>query len=872
MAALQGLHRDLVDQVEGLVRGGSCVVVEGMPHSGRSTVLTRALDRLEDSGWTTVRLRGVAALRDRPLEALAVGPLGPVAAQERPRAATPVAAFVTALGHRVHEPFVLGVDDADLLDDATVGVLASTWATHRFPVVLTEGRSAGPLRGGSLTATLSPSVRLDVPTLVYGEVVELLQEILGGRVDPHVVGRVSAKSGGLPGLVVAIARGGRRLGAVDRRDGVWHAGRDLWTPDLVAPTDRLLVGLDAQELDALYVLSLTGAVGAETAARLVPQHVLESLESRGLLRSLSRHYQSLVGVYPPLIGEMFRHARSETTHLRVSASIEAALERRADVPVTGTRDARTEVPARDGSAVRPVPHPLPGPPAPDVRERIAVLNRHLSDEIARQVLVRGDEWRTAPTAANAVPYLRSLVMARADPASVEVVARATEPPEDPTERALLLAWQAMYAALVERDLPRARLLLDRAPVRGDATAESILESFDRNAVLLLDRVPPAPTVEPPDPGYAHDLREIVSASAALVAGHSRDASRTLDALTSDDESTQQAKSSLHGLVLLFRGDFTEALSWSVRHLDESLAARQVADVWSHAYVVSFALVCLGRFADLRETLATLLPVGVFPPRQAHFAAGTMALGAWVALGEGRPQRARLLAEQADALGPSGGPLPLTSTEWLLDVVRARADGDAVREADVLWSAFEDARSRGFLLSATVVGCLAVDALPDPARGDAVARVASSLQWGSGAPWGGYPRAVCDPDPEVTERFGRDVLAAGFPLLGGRALAHAVRRWRAAGRADRAAAIVDAVRRVAVDEGLVRLVDPTSAPTLSPREREVARLVDAGLSNHQVAARLHLSVSTVENHLNRIYRKLGVEGRHDLGAALARDAR
>ncbi|MGH9158296.1 MAG: helix-turn-helix transcriptional regulator, partial [Acidimicrobiales bacterium] len=55
--------------------------------------------------------------------------------------------------------------------------------------------------------------------------------------------------------------------------------------------------------------------------------------------------------------------------------------------------------------------------------------------------------------------------------------------------------------------------------------------------------------------------------------------------------------------------------------------------------------------------------------------------------------------------------------------------------------------------------------------------------------------------------------------------------------------------------------------LTAREREVAALAGGGLSNREIAARLSLSVRTVENQLQRVYEKLGVSGRSDLAAAL-----
>lgn len=52
-----------------------------------------------------------------------------------------------------------------------------------------------------------------------------------------------------------------------------------------------------------------------------------------------------------------------------------------------------------------------------------------------------------------------------------------------------------------------------------------------------------------------------------------------------------------------------------------------------------------------------------------------------------------------------------------------------------------------------------------------------------------------------------------------------------------------------------LVEP-----LSPREVEVLLLVDQGLSNPEIAARLVIAESTVKTHINNIYAKLGVKTR------------
>jgi pimeloyl-ACP methyl ester carboxylesterase/DNA-binding CsgD family transcriptional regulator len=66
--------------------------------------------------------------------------------------------------------------------------------------------------------------------------------------------------------------------------------------------------------------------------------------------------------------------------------------------------------------------------------------------------------------------------------------------------------------------------------------------------------------------------------------------------------------------------------------------------------------------------------------------------------------------------------------------------------------------------------------------------------------------------------------------------------------------------------------PADLPELSNRELEVLALVAEGLSNEEVAARLYLSVRTVERHLSNIYAKLRVSGKAARAAAGPRFSR
>jgi DNA-binding CsgD family transcriptional regulator len=83
---------------------------------------------------------------------------------------------------------------------------------------------------------------------------------------------------------------------------------------------------------------------------------------------------------------------------------------------------------------------------------------------------------------------------------------------------------------------------------------------------------------------------------------------------------------------------------------------------------------------------------------------------------------------------------------------------------------------------------------------------------------------------------------------------------AAGAANRLAAECGGLRTPALDLAEHPL-------PLTVREREIANLVAAGLSNREIADRLVVSVRTVEGHLYRACIKLDISDREDLAAMI-----
>ncbi|MBG0813184.1 AAA family ATPase [Planomonospora sp. ID82291] len=134
------------------------------------------------------------------------------------------------------------------------------------------------------------------------------------------------------------------------------------------------------------------------------------------------------------------------------------------------------------------------------------------------------------------------------------------------------------------------------------------------------------------------------------------------------------------------------------------------------------------------------------------------------------------------------------------------------------------------------------------------------------------------------RRAADLLQAGgdrYELA--RALFDLVEAYHAIGEYRRGGMLVQRARALAQEchaDGLSRALSPGGhdggapgvQPILSDAERRVAALAADGYSNRDISAKLHITISTVEQHLTRVYRKLNVSRRADLPSRLVGEHR
>ena len=134
----------------------------------------------------------------------------------------------------------------------------------------------------------------------------------------------------------------------------------------------------------------------------------------------------------------------------------------------------------------------------------------------------------------------------------------------------------------------------------------------------------------------------------------------------------------------------------------------------------------------------------------------------------------------------------------------------------------------------------------------------------------HARATLRDDGNELDRIAAGFNEAGSVLAAAEAAAVAALAHERAGLRARAAVS----RRTAT--GYASRCEGASTPAiaaldrpreLTGREQEIANLALQGLSSREIAERTGVSVRTVDNHLYRLYTKLGISGRHDLSSVL-----
>lgn len=860
MSVVPTLHLTLRDEaVERLVAGTS-VDVQGVPGSGRSQLLRAVADELDDRGLRIIRMRGIEALADRPLEPLAIA--GLVGRRDAARASTSIAAAVAAIAAAVRDGrTVLVVDDVDALDEATGGALTAAHAEHPFAMLSAStarprsARSAHPVPVG-----IQPGVTLPVPALGYIDTQTLLAGLLEGPIDAQVVTRVFTASGGLPGVALAIVDGARRSGALAQSDGVWTAGPDMWTAGLERTLEPFLRPLTPEALEGLHALAIAGTTDARTARELMGWEAMEELDGYQLVRFVPRGSDVMVGVFPPVLAERFAQNGIGSRQLKVSERVDAAIAPPVPyAPVPAGARPYAGVPDPIAEAVDASPPGVTAEP---------VINRMLLDHWFQLAAQRRSEWEADPRPRTGEALLRTILVTDPDPDAVREVVQRTSRTGDRRAVVDFDAWTAIATGVVEQDLGRVRTLLDLSRAEFPEWG-SFLDAVELHLTLLLDHIPDLAADDHPGAHAAPEVAvawSVVRAEQLVARGRSAEALALLEGSAGDDSPFARIGSGVRGIALVLDGRFDEAMEWASTRLTSARAVGDVDGIVAHAYTIAIVLLLRLRVSELRVLTASVLSTGVLSALQRPAEAGLIAIAAALAFEEGNAATARNLVAQAAAVTHGPGWYPVVSSNYTL----ARLDGHDPAALDAVWSEYRELLRRGCTFAGLVTGVLVVAEQPDPQRAAELVALARTMPAPAARWLQTFLESMLADDPEEARRDADALADADVHYLAMRAYRHTIERFSERGAAARVASVAAAARTrlEAVGREAVAALGRSAARSLTDRELEIARLAADGMPNQQIADRLHLSIRTVENHLHRAFRKLGVDSRAALAEALA----
>lgn len=865
------LHTSLRDDAVRHLTSGTSVDLQGPPGSGCSLLARAICAELEDAGWHVVRAQGIAALQDRPLEALSIA--GLVARQGGPNSPpTAISGAVQGLMAAMKGSTVLFIDDVEELDEMSAGAITAAHRMVPFPILSTSHPTPRPVRPAWLvTAAVRPGVVIKVPPLGYVDTQTLVSDILGAPIDAASFARIFAASGGVPAITSQIIGSARMHGSLKLVNGVWTASSELWLPEMARAVEPLLHHLSPEAIDGLHALALAGTIDVKTAKQFVSWEVLEELDGYELLQFLPRGDEILVSVFPQAVGDFFRHHSVGARALRVDDMVTSVFGDDSDFRPRPSATGWGNALPGDPSALN-LAHPT------NTTKDTAGLveNRLLIDHWHRELLLRRAEWEQKPTPRTAAALIRTMLITGTDKDALMRVIEGTPRVGDHRDLVAFDNWSALFVGVVEHNREWAHEIFNQSRTEADEWSP-LSEAIEDFIDLQTDHAPDPDDLDIPPSDAPHDIKEIVSAVRAellLARGRPAEALIELARIGKADTEFGRLRGATKPWALLLDGQEDEALTAARDALATARYEHDVEGIMAAAYVLAVGLLIRGKTAELRTMLGSVLSAGLLPAMERPQQVALLSIAAYLAAEEGRPTTARSLAQQALSLQTGPGPVPLASPTLALaelDMADLAPQQAKAEQADRLWAEAEMLLDKEYLVSGYMCGVLAYVANPVASRAERLLAVAAEIPAPFIQQMNELVIALNTGDTDKMVAAGDALSDAGHVWEATAAYTAALNQLRNSGNAAAAAKVHDAAKKRLSKWGAEAangLRSAAEGADLTAREDEIARLAASGLSNQEIARRLLISVRTVENHLHRVFRKLGVENRAGMSRALS----
>ena len=786
-------------------------------------------------------------------------------------------ALMLAAAHKTlgqDENLVVVVDDAQLLDPLSA-TLVNQLAAGRSSRLIVTIRSGEPILD-AVTALLKERLLLTVhiDPFTREQTGELASAVLGGTVQPKLVDGLYARSAGNLLLLRGLLSASREMGALVRTDDGWelrgplHADRELY--DLL---DFRLRSLDAEELEVVEVLATAELLEWEILRGICDADAAARLERRGLIQMVADGSHTLAQLNHPMLGEAATRRAGVVRSRQLNGMLAQALQKH--LRSGGRRSRSPDL----RSQIRLAQFMMRSDLEPDLdvimnaaADAVAMSNIALGEVLARFAYDCGGGLRAVIALAEALSW-----QGRGDEAEAIFIDADFENSDEwliargGCLRAANLFWvcgrieaaQRVLAEVKNRITCQAdiRRVVDALELTIAYFCGDVATTIETGQSLCEPDVPPiaivwaaAPTASAlaaagrvtdvahiADAGmraatlcgagpqrFAIGMSEVVVATAAGDFPTAERAWKRYAAMAAGVPTAEAMVEAMLGLVHVARGELASACASFTHTLSE------LAQVFPSSWLVLVAArhaQAEGERGDGEAAAAALdIAEGAYGPHVAVFLPELELARAWQRASVGETSAARSHATHAAKVARSSG----------MHAVEMRALHTAVRFGD------GGHAPRLEELARTLKNPLA----------EAVAL---------------HARGLADRDGGLL-----DAAARRFADLGALALA-ADASAQAAGEHARQRDRGNEVESSTWAYGLASqcglrtpALEAAARPLpFSGRERQIAMLVVAGLSNRQIADRLVVSVRTVEGHLYRLFTKLGINNRDQLIQLISR---
>jgi DNA-binding CsgD family transcriptional regulator len=781
----------------------------------------------------------------------------------------PVALLAAARASILERPgTVIGVDDAHLLDQLS-STLIHQIAIERAGHIVATVRSGEPVPD-AVTALWKDNhlQRFELMPFTKQQSIALVEAVLGGTLEGLSADVMWDASGGNPLFLRHMVEGAVDAGTLTEVDGVWQLrGKAVVPSGLAALLEDRLDHVGDDVVNALKFLALCEPLDIDALSELAGEEAVDAAEVGGLIR-VAQDGSSLNARFShPLYGDVVRRRVGTASARRLRGRIVNVL-RHQDLDTAANRLRLAQLSIESD---QPVDTDLL---IAATKDAIFLSNVPLGEHLARAAFERDGGLQAAELLSRALLWQGHPVEAEA------VLARFA--PDDLDELALVL-WGIPRLSILfwsMGEVERAHQLLElirgrvqhpsiKLVVEATGAAIAVHENKIEEGIAAAEAV----LSDPHAPKQAVDFAAFAAGLAMPVAGRGADfepiAARCRSEQKATDGMIRVMVRYCDVLALTYAGDLDLAeqrasdyehfssegqfLGWAIAKITSGLVATHRGRFPEAISSIEQALAALAAEASLPWRLPARLllarayaAMGNIEQAERVLADAKEHSGPFVALHEPH----RLLAKACLAAAKTGERSGIELAREAADL--AHQHGQYAVEAEALHHAarFGDRSVAGRL-----------DALGNRVGGPVIALQAR------------HAAAVADRDAQALDVVSAEFEAAGLVLSAADSAAQAVPLHDRAGeRSKSAASSARALRLAAQCGGAATPAIRSAARPLpvSAREREVAGLVAAGLSNREIADQLTVSVRTVEGHIYRACIKLDAADRDELAKIVRPD--